>query len=68
MYGRLENVLMSDKDVVLAGSALHQHLVSSGYTDIELREKEKDKGTAEHLQFVYSRNNFELFYQVSFSS
>ena len=33
----------SDEDVVLAGSALHHHLVSSGYTDIEVHEKEREK-------------------------
>ena len=36
----------SDEDVVLVGSALHQHLVSSGYMDMEVQEKEKDKGTS----------------------
>ena len=30
-----------DEDVVLEGSALHEHLVSSGYTDMEVQEKEK---------------------------
>ena len=31
----------SDEDVVLEGSALHHHLVSSGYTDMVVQEKEK---------------------------
>ena len=31
----------SDEDVVLEGSALHHHLVSSGYTDMVVQEKGK---------------------------
>ena len=33
----------SDEDVVLAGSALHNHLVINGHTDIEVPEKKKEK-------------------------
>ena len=29
----------SDEDVVLEGSALHHHLVSSGYTEMVVQEK-----------------------------
>ena len=34
----------SDENVVLAGSALHNHLVINGHKDIEAPEKEKEKG------------------------
>ena len=33
----------SDEDVVLAGSALHNHLVINGHKDIEVPEKEKER-------------------------
>ena len=32
-----------DEDVVLEGSALHEHLVNSGYTDMEVQGKETYK-------------------------
>jgi hypothetical protein len=40
----LFQMILEDEDVVLAGSALHTHLVTSGYNDMELRG-----GEAEHL-------------------
>ena len=33
---------LEDEDVVLAGSDLHTHLVTSGYNDLELRGGEAD--------------------------
>jgi hypothetical protein len=36
---------LEDEDVVLAGSALHTHLVTSGYNDLELRGGEDEQVT-----------------------
>ena len=36
---------LEDEDVVLAGSALHTHLVTSGYNDLELRGGEAEQVT-----------------------
>jgi hypothetical protein len=36
---------LEDEDVVLAGSALHTHLVTSGYNDLELRGGEAEQET-----------------------
>jgi hypothetical protein len=36
---------LEDRDVVLAGSALHTHLVTSGYNDLELRGGEAEQVT-----------------------
>ena len=38
-------MILEDEDVVLAGSALHTHLVTSGYNDLELRGGEDEQVT-----------------------